>query len=225
MEMYNNMMEGLKEIMRMSGETFTIKRGESTLTVQGLKSEKDRHITFFPDVDVIRGDVLISVTSGRNYKIIDIDKRVIEGKVARIIAMFETELQRRNIEQSKAPTYNIGSIQGTIVNIGSQLYNASQSVSALHQTDPATKEELERLIAQLSEMLQQVPAEAVEDAEIVSKRVESLASEAGKSKPDREMVAFSVESLKKAATNLAKVMPTILPLAIEIATHIQRLIH
>ncbi len=81
------MEDSIKEIIRTNGEDFSIKRGEITLTVKGLINKGKRHITFFPNMDVRAGDVLINNVSQREYNIVDVDKNT-----DRIIAKFEAEL-------------------------------------------------------------------------------------------------------------------------------------
>ncbi|MDQ5824358.1 MAG: hypothetical protein M3441_09130 [Chloroflexota bacterium] len=114
-----------------------------------------------------------------------------------------------------------GSITNSIVNIKSRLDGTVQQINALPGADQATKDQLVQLTQQLSELLGQVPEKApdkVADAETVSKRMETIVAEVGSPKPDKEVVNFSLESLKKAAANIAGVLPAVLPIAQQIAS-------
>ena len=110
-----------------------------------------------------------------------------------------------------------GNFSGAILNIKSTLTNVSQSIDAAPHGDAATKAQLQSLIEQLSTELQKVPAEKAEDAEQAAKRAESAVAEATKATPDKDDVAYSLSRLKKAAENIAQVLPTVLPIASQIA--------
>ena len=106
----------------------------------------------------------------------------------------------------------------------SMLEQVTQNISTLPKADQATKEELTKLVAQLTDLLKQAPTEKVDEAGQIADRVDMLVKEAGKDKPDQEKVEFSLESLKKAAENIAGVLPTVLPIAMQIVEHIRKLI-
>ncbi len=113
---------------------------------------------------------------------------------------------------------------GNIV-IKSQIDDAIQSVTSLSTADLVTRQELEQLLQQFSMHLQQAAAQGhKEDAELAARRAATLIEEVKKDQPDKELVTFSLERLKKAAENIAAVLPIVLPLADQIARHIQALI-
>lgn len=111
-----------------------------------------------------------------------------------------------------------GNFSGAILNIKSTLTNVSQSISAAPIGDVATKAQLQELIAQLSAELQKAPAEKAEEAAQVAKRAESAVTEATKPRPDQDDVEYSLSRMKKAAENIAQVLPTVLSIATQIAT-------
>ncbi len=110
-----------------------------------------------------------------------------------------------------------GNFSGAILNIKSTLTNVSQSIGAVPHGDAATKAQLQALIEQLSTELQKVPAEKAVEAEQAAKRAESAVAEATKATPDKDDVEYSLSRLKKAAENIAQVLPTVLPIATQIA--------
>lgn len=117
-----------------------------------------------------------------------------------------------------------GNFSGAILNIKSTLTNVSQSIGAAPHGDVATKAQLQALIAQLSAELQKVPAEQAGEAEQAAKRAESAVAEATKPNPDKDDVEYSLSRLKKAAENIAQVLPTVLPIATQIADVLRKMI-
>jgi hypothetical protein len=119
---------------------------------------------------------------------------------------------------------NISHVSGANINVKSTLEHVTQSVDAL-PGDQATKDELTRLIEQLAAELQKVPADKAEDAAQIAKRAAAAVEEAEKPQPDKEDIQYDLERLKKAAANIAAVLPAVLPIATKIVEHIQSLIH
>lgn len=117
-----------------------------------------------------------------------------------------------------------GNFSGAILNIKSTLTNVSQSIGAAPMGDAATKAQLQQLIEQLSAELQKAPAEQVGEAEQAAKRAESAVAEATKPNPDKDDVAYSLSRLKKAAENIAQVLPIVLPIATQIADVLRKMI-
>jgi CHAT domain len=118
-----------------------------------------------------------------------------------------------------------GNFQGAILNIKSRLENVTQSIGDLPETDKTTKDELEELVTQLSEILKQVPPERIEDAEKISKRLDAAVEEAKDSKPDKDVIKSNLNSFLETAKNISAVLPTVLPIAAAIVGHISNLIH
>jgi Caspase domain len=117
-----------------------------------------------------------------------------------------------------------GNFSGAILNIKSELSNVSQSIGALPNADQAAKDELKRLIDQLSAALQKVPADREDDAAAVAETAKQLVDQATKDKPNKTIIQITAEGLKSAAQNIAGVLPTVLPLATQIAAAIVKLV-
>jgi uncharacterized caspase-like protein len=117
-----------------------------------------------------------------------------------------------------------GNFSGAILNIKSTLTNVSQSIGTAPGGDAGAKAQLQQLIEQLSAELQKVPAEQVGEAEQAAKRAESAVAEATKPNPDKDDVEYSLSRLKKAAENIAGVLPTVLPIATQIADTLRKMI-
>lgn len=136
------------------------------------------------------------------------------------VANFGGEQQIGEVHMTMGDNINISNVSGSILNVKSTLTDVTQRIDGLPNTDQATKDELKLLIDELSELLQQAPTGNAEDAAKVAKRAEAAIDEASKPQPDKELVAFNVESLKRAAANIAAVLPAVLPIATKIAGHI-----
>jgi predicted transcriptional regulator len=117
-----------------------------------------------------------------------------------------------------------GNFQKAIVNVSSTLQNATQTISGLDDTNPSIKAELEKLVKELNDALQQVPPDKVEDAEAVAQSTKALVEIATQEKPNRTMIEITGDGLKKAARNLAHVIPTVLNIATQIADTVSELL-
>jgi ElaB/YqjD/DUF883 family membrane-anchored ribosome-binding protein len=112
----------------------------------------------------------------------------------------------RNAQLHNSPVFIGATLQN--VNFG-LLPNATQD----------TRQQLEDLKKQLTEVLQQVATDHPdhqEDAEIVAELTQDLADSAQAEKPRRRMLEIKGENLVKAAENLAKVTPTVVGIAKQI---------
>jgi Caspase domain len=117
-----------------------------------------------------------------------------------------------------------GNFSGAILNIKSTLSNVTQSIGTAPQGDAATKAQLQALIAQLSAELQKAPVERVSDAEAVAETAKAAVEQVTKAQPNKTLVQISAEGLKQAAQNLAAVLPTVLPIAVQIADTLRKMI-
>ena len=117
-----------------------------------------------------------------------------------------------------------GDFRGAIINIKSTLTNVQQSIGDIRTDDENTRKDLEKLIEQLSEALQKVPAEKQEQAQAVAETAKALVDTAKAEKPNKTMVQITGEGLKKAAQNLADVMPTVVTIAGQIALTVIKLV-
>jgi hypothetical protein len=123
-----------------------------------------------------------------------------------------------------ADRYNMsGDFRGAIINIKSTLTNVQQSVGEIHSNDEIARKELETLIGQLSEALQKIPAENQEQAQAVAETAKVLVDTAKAEKPNKTMLQISSEGLKRAAQNLAEVMPVIATIAGQIVMTVAKL--
>jgi len=118
-----------------------------------------------------------------------------------------------------------GDFRGAIININSTLTNVRQSVGEIATEDEGARQDLERLIEQLGEALQDISSNNREDAEAVAETLKALVDSAKAEKPNKTMLKITADGLKKAAKNLARVMPTVLPIATQIATTVMKLVH
>ncbi|WP_161569138.1 caspase family protein [Candidatus Oscillochloris fontis] len=117
-----------------------------------------------------------------------------------------------------------GNFSGALLNIKSTLSNVTQSIAAAPHADAAAKAQLQTLLDQLSTELQRVPATHAAAAEQTAKRIEQTVAEATKPRPDREDVAYSLKRLQQAAEQIALVLPTVLPITIQISEVVRRMI-
>ncbi|MBK9941552.1 MAG: caspase family protein [Kouleothrix sp.] len=117
-----------------------------------------------------------------------------------------------------------GNFSGAILNIKSTLSNVAQSIGAAPAGDAATRARLQALIAQLSAELQKVPADKAGDAEAVAETAKAAVEQASKVPPNKTLVQISVEGLKQAAQNIAAVLPNVLPIAMQIADAVRKMV-
>ena len=117
-----------------------------------------------------------------------------------------------------------GDFRGSFINIKSTLTNVQQSIGDISTDDIDTRMELEKLIAQLSDALQEIPVEKQEDAQAVAETAKALVEVAKSEKPNKTMLEITGDGLKKAAQNLAEAMPLVLPLASQIVMTVMKLV-
>jgi hypothetical protein len=127
-------------------------------------------------------------------------------------------------DTSNGDTFTMsGDFRGAIINIKSTLTNVTQTVGALPDVDQSTKQELQKLVEQLSQALQEVPPEREEDAELVAEYTQELVDRAAEENPKKAKIQITGEGLKQAAQNIADVMPTVLVIATQIVTTVAKL--
>jgi hypothetical protein len=128
-------------------------------------------------------------------------------------------------QMSSGDTFNMsGNFSGAILNIKNTLTNTIQTVNGMAQAAPDQKQELAQLLDQLQAALATVPAEQAEAAETVAETAKDLVEKAAKEKPNKTTIQITGESLKAAATNLAGVLPAVIPVATQIVQAVQKLI-
>jgi hypothetical protein len=72
--------------------------------------------------------------------------------------------------------------------------------------------------------LAKVPPELESEAEAVAQTTEALVEVASAEKPNKTMIEITGEGLKKAAENIAAVMPTVLTIATQIVATVSRIV-
>ena len=116
-----------------------------------------------------------------------------------------------------------GDFRGAIINIKSTLTNVQQSVGEIRTDDQNARQELEKLIGQLSEALEKTPEESQEHAQAVAETAKALVDTAKAEKPNKNMLQITGEGLKQAAQNLAEVMPVVVTIASQIVMTVAKL--
>jgi hypothetical protein len=162
--------------------------------------------------------LLESVNDYRRYLRKNIEKYAKQD--ASIINNYFMEIQHMGNKQGN--TYNFSNFQAGILNIESTLTNVSQNVSNIRNIDQSTKDELQQLIEQLNMTLQKIPEEKIEDAKAVADIAEDLVEDISKDKPNKAKLQITLAGLKHAAENIAKLLPDVLPIAIQISNVISK---
>jgi hypothetical protein len=121
------------------------------------------------------------------------------------------------MEVTMGDNINISNVSGSILNVKSTLEHVTQTIGAL-PGDEAAKNQLKQLIADLQAELAKVPPAQAGEAEAVAEAANDAVAKAAKPKPNKTSVQISAEGLKKAAENLAGVLPTVVMIAGKIAT-------
>lgn len=116
-----------------------------------------------------------------------------------------------------------GDFRGSIVNIKSQLRSVQQTVGEIQTGDETTRQELEKLIQDLSAALEKAPLARHEQAEAVASTAKALVDQASADQPNHTMLKITADGLKQAAKNLADVTPTVLAIATQVVLAIGRL--
>jgi hypothetical protein len=118
-------------------------------------------------------------------------------------------------QQSYGDVYS-GDFRGAILNVRSTLANVTQSIGRITGADQSAKEDLKELVDQLTAALEKVPPGRAEDAEAVATLTESVVEQASAEKPNKALMQITGDGLKKAAENIADVLPTVLGIATKI---------
>jgi hypothetical protein len=125
-----------------------------------------------------------------------------------------TEVQK--MDNIQGNQYNLSNFQAGILNIESTLTNVSQNVGNIPGLDQPDKDELKQLVEQLNVALQKAPPDKVDDAAAVAETTKDLVEDVSKEKPNKAKVQITLSGLKLAAENIAKVLPDVLPIALQI---------
>lgn len=176
------------------------------------------------EVDTVKGDVTgLAAADGEATTGLDADINqdigTVESGGAVVGAAIGGEGGHVHVggQQSYGDEYS-GDFRGAILNVRSTLENVTQSIDNVTGADQSTKEDLKEFVAQLEEALEQVPPDRVEDAEAVATLTESVVEQASAEKPNKALLEITGEGLKKAAQNIADVLPAVLGIATKIVT-------
>jgi internalin A len=139
-----------------------------------------------------------------------------------------THIERQTIIQGDATmssdTFHMsGDFRGAMVNIKNKLENVTQTINNMPHADSSEKQALQALVEQLKVELEKAPPELSSEAEAVAQTTEALVEAASAEKPNKTMIEITGEGLKKAAENVAAVMPMVLTIATQIVTAVSRL--
>lgn len=161
----------------------------------------------------------------------------------------DAESEARSAERAGGdrPTFEIGSIEGQIVNPGgemtlgdvtlnaafgqatmnvkSRLESATEAAGAIPHAEEQERQRMVQLIEELRVQLETLSQQHAEEALKVARRLDVLMEEVQDEEPDPEMVAISGEGLKRAAENLAGVLPAVVGIALDIVKQAGLLVH
>jgi len=112
--------------------------------------------------------------------------------------------------------YSFGNITGSNVNVDSVLNQVAQTIGAASNVDDVGKKQLAELIEQLKAELQKTPPEMKDDADALAKTAKALIEAGTEAQPNKSMVQITADGLKKAAKNMASVVPPVLTIATSI---------
>jgi TolA-binding protein len=135
--------------------------------------------------------------------------------------------------QQEEKNNNYGSIEGGVINIGgtqsingpvviqmrSQLDRVSQQVSNIPHAQAAERQTMSELVNSLKEQIERAPAGYESQIETLVKRLAALTEALEETQPEPELVKANGESLKKAAENIAGVLPVVLKIVSQIVPH------
>jgi hypothetical protein len=122
-------------------------------------------------------------------------------------------------------TFNMsGNFSGAILNIKSTLDNVTQTINNMPHADSAERQELQALIEQLQVELTKAPPNIEKEAEAVAQTAKALVDTASAEQPNPTMIEITGEGLKKAAENIANVMPAVLTIATQIVATVARVV-
>lgn len=106
-----------------------------------------------------------------------------------------------------------GTYNQCIMNIGSNLENVRQVLEGC----PVDQEAVAQTVNELTEALKQVPSEQAGKAQEVTDLAKGMADEVAKADPNRSVLSVSKDGMIEAAQTLAVVVPSVLPLAKQLA--------
>ena len=106
------------------------------------------------------------------------------------------------------------------VNIKSRLNRVSQTVENAAAVEDHRKQELVKLIQELTAALEGAASKAPEDSERIVQAAEMVAAEVSKQKPNKSFLNITAEGLKEAAKAVEAIAPSVLSVAGKIAAYV-----
>lgn len=143
-------------------------------------------------------------------ELIDTNRDALEQEVNVFVDRSTRYLAKEMVMGNKI---TLGNVTGSIVNIDSTLDQVTQTIGSANTVDDATKKQLTDMIGQLKTELEKVPPAVKEEAEAIAETAKALVEAGTKEKPNKAMVQITGEGLKKAAENIASVVPTVLTIS------------
>jgi hypothetical protein len=124
-------------------------------------------------------------------------------------------------QSDKASVVFSGNFQGAIINFQTELDHVSQIINSAPNFDDNFKSQFQDLIQQLFNELKEAPKDKEDDIEAVLVTAKTLVETMSKEKINKPLVTINADSLKKAAENIAQIMPTVLSVATQIVLMIK----
>lgn len=116
-----------------------------------------------------------------------------------------------------------GNFSNTILNVDSTLTNVSQGIGQIPNADPATKEELAKLVLSLRDALKTVPQEHAQNAEAIAALTDDLVTKAKAPAPNKTLIDIAIGGLKRAAETVKQAVPAVVTIVGGIASLIAKL--
>jgi hypothetical protein len=105
-----------------------------------------------------------------------------------------------------------GDFRGSIINLKSTLRDVQQTAGMIPGASDDDRKQLQNLIERLTAELEKVPPEKKEDVEAVVLTATALVEQVKGEKKNKTLLKITGEGLKEAASNLAPIIPSLIPI-------------
>jgi hypothetical protein len=126
-------------------------------------------------------------------------------------------------EVTMARTVISGTVTGSVLNLDSTLTDVTQNIGTLQHADQATRDELQKLVADLFDQLKTVPTEHQEMADAVAAQTKDVVEKAKQDAPNKPLLQMAVSGLKAGAETLKTVAPSVVSIVTSLAGIISKL--
>ena len=116
-----------------------------------------------------------------------------------------------------------GDFRGANINLKSTLHNVHQTAGMIPDTSEDERKQLQNLIERMTAELEKVPAKHKEEVETVAITATALIEQAKSGKKNKTLLKITGEGLKEAATNLAPILPALLPIVTQMITTVTKM--